>query len=56
MHIKYNLNKEVGYVHTLNGTGTSLNRLLIAIMENFQQEDGTIAIPKALLPYLNSRI
>jgi seryl-tRNA synthetase len=38
-------------VHTLNGTGTSLNRLWIAIVENFQQKDGTIKFPKILQPY-----
>ncbi|MFA6160644.1 MAG: serine--tRNA ligase [Patescibacteria group bacterium] len=39
------------YVHTLNGTGSALSRTPIALMENHQQEDGTIKIPKALIPY-----
>jgi seryl-tRNA synthetase len=56
MHIKYSNNGETGYVHTLNGTGTSLNRLWIAIVENFQNEDGTINIPEVLKPYLNTKI
>jgi seryl-tRNA synthetase len=43
------------YVHTLNGTGTSLNRLWIAIVENFQQADGTILIPEKLQKYMNNR-
>ncbi|MDD2785759.1 MAG: serine--tRNA ligase [Patescibacteria group bacterium] len=39
------------HVHTLNGTGSALSRTPIALMENHQQEDGTIKIPKALIPY-----
>jgi seryl-tRNA synthetase len=38
-------------VHTLNGSGLAIGRTLIAILENFQQSDGSIAIPRALLPY-----
>jgi seryl-tRNA synthetase len=44
--------KTVGYVHTLNGSGVALGRALIAVMENYQQEDGTIAVPEALRPYM----
>lgn len=36
-------------VHTLNGTATAVGRTLLAIMENHQQEDGTIAVPQALV-------
>lgn len=39
------------FVHTLNGTGIALSRLPIAILENYQQADGTIKIPEALIPY-----
>ena len=39
-------------VHTLNGTMVAVGRLLIALMENHQQADGTIAIPAALQPYV----
>jgi seryl-tRNA synthetase len=42
---------ETELLHTLNGTGISLARALIVIMENGQQEDGTIRVPKALVPY-----
>lgn len=42
---------ETLFMHTLNGTAISLARAIIAIMENGQQEDGTIRIPKALVPY-----
>jgi seryl-tRNA synthetase len=40
------------FVHTLNGSGLAVGRTLIAIMENYQQEDGSIAIPAALQPYM----
>ena len=45
-------NKKVEYVHTLNGSGLAVGRTLAAIMENYQNEDGTITIPNALRPYL----
>ena len=40
-------------VHTLNGSGLAVGRTLIAVMENYQQEDGTIRVPKALRPYMD---
>jgi seryl-tRNA synthetase len=40
------------FVHTLNGSGLAVGRTIIAIMENFQQKDGSIAIPPALRPYM----
>ena len=39
------------FVHTLNGTAVATSRALIAIFENYQQEDGTIGVPKALQPF-----
>ena len=39
-------------VHTLNGSGLAVGRTLVAILENYQQEDGTVAIPDALKPYM----
>ncbi len=42
----------VHYVHTLNGSGVAVGRALIAVMETYQQEDGSIAIPEALRPYM----
>ena len=42
------------YVGTLNGSGLAVGRTLIAIMENYQQEDGSIIIPDALRPYMNN--
>jgi seryl-tRNA synthetase len=44
--------KEVRYVHTLNGSGLAIGRTLIAILENYQQADGAVAIPAALQPYM----
>jgi len=44
--------KGTEFVHTLNGSGVAVGRLLIAIMENYQNEDGTITIPTALRPYM----
>ncbi len=41
------------YVHTLNSTLVATERTLVAIMENYQQEDGSIAIPEALVPYMS---
>ena len=40
------------FVHTLNGSGTAVGRALIAVMETYQQEDGSIAVPDALQPYM----
>ena len=41
------------FVHTLNGSGLAVGRTVAAIMENYQQEDGTIRVPEALQPYMN---
>lgn len=46
---------KVRYCHTLNGSGLATSRLLPAIMENYQQEDGSILIPEALVPYLGGK-
>lgn len=43
---------KVRFVHTLNGSGIAVGRCLIAIMENYQQEDGSIVVPDALRPYM----
>jgi seryl-tRNA synthetase len=44
--------RNVRHVHTLNGSGVAVGRALIAVMENYQQEDGSIAVPDALAPYM----
>jgi seryl-tRNA synthetase len=43
------------FVHTLNGSGLGLPRTLIAVLENYQREDGTIEVPRVLRPYLGGR-
>lgn len=43
---------KIDYVHTLNGSGLAVGRTVAAIMENYQQEDGSIKIPEALVPYM----
>ncbi|UCH34741.1 MAG: serine--tRNA ligase, partial [Armatimonadota bacterium] len=42
------------FVHTLNGSGIALPRTMIAVMENYQQADGSIRVPEALRPYMGS--
>ena len=44
--------RAVKYVHTLNGSGVAVGRCLIAVMENYQTEDGSIVIPEVLRPYM----
>jgi len=44
------------FVHTLNGSGLAVGRTLIAILENYQQADGTVRVPNALVPYLRGQI
>ena len=53
-NIRFKRNKEAKteYVHTLNGSGLAVGRTMIAIIENYQNEDGTITVPKALVPYM----
>ena len=48
-----NLDKVIEPVHTLNGSGVAVGRALLAILENFQNEDGTVRIPDVLKPYMN---
>jgi seryl-tRNA synthetase len=44
--------KATRYVHTLNGSGVAVGRALIAVMENYQNADGSITVPEALRPYM----
>jgi seryl-tRNA synthetase len=44
--------RAVRHVHTLNGSGVAVGRALIAVMENYQEADGSIAVPEALIPYM----
>jgi seryl-tRNA synthetase len=45
--------KKSEFVHTLNGSGLAVGRTYLAVLENYQQADGTVRIPDALLPYMN---
>jgi len=44
--------KTIGFVHTLNGSGVAVGRALIAVLENYQNEDGSITVPDVLRPYM----
>ncbi|NIJ61697.1 serine--tRNA ligase [Qipengyuania flava] len=44
--------KKTAFVHTLNGSGLAVGRTLVAVMENYQQEDGSVAVPEALASYM----
>jgi seryl-tRNA synthetase len=45
--------KKSEFLHTLNGSGLAIGRTYLAILENYQQADGTIKVPDALIPYMN---
>jgi seryl-tRNA synthetase len=47
--------RQVRHPHTLNGSGVAVGRALIAVMENYQQQDGSIAVPDVLQPYMGGR-
>lgn len=47
--------KSTQYVHTLNGSGLAVGRTLVALLENYHQEDGSVLIPEALHPYMDGR-
>ncbi len=47
--------KKVSYLHTLNGSGVALARTVIAILENYQQKDGSVVIPEVLRPYMQGK-
>ncbi|MFA9435553.1 MAG: serine--tRNA ligase [Candidatus Bathyarchaeota archaeon] len=56
LNVKYRLKEGArpeGFVHTLNNTAIATSRTMIALIEQYQQEDGTILIPEALRPYMN---
>ncbi|MGH9457317.1 MAG: serine--tRNA ligase, partial [Thermoanaerobaculia bacterium] len=45
-------NRRTDFVHTLNGSGLAVGRTLVAILENYQQADGSVVVPEALRPYM----
>jgi seryl-tRNA synthetase len=46
---------KTAFVHTLNGSGLAVGRTLVAVMENYQQPDGSIAIPAVIQPYMGGQ-
>ena len=54
MNIKYKENGKTALLHTLNGSGLAVGRTTAAILENFQNADGTVTIPEALVPYMGT--
>jgi seryl-tRNA synthetase len=44
------------FVHTLNGSGLAVGRTLIAIFEQFQEADGSVRVPEALVPYMGGQV
>lgn len=51
--IKCRSGKKVEFLHTLNGSGVAIGRTMVAILENYQQKDGSLIIPEALRPYMD---
>ena len=49
---KDNAKDKAEFVHTLNGSGVAIGRTVAAIIENYQQEDGSVKVPEVLLPYM----
>lgn len=57
MNIKYKTRDgKSGFLHTLNGSGLAVGRTTAAILENFQNADGSVRVPEALVPYMGTDI
>jgi len=54
--IRCRAGKKSEYLHTLNGSGLAVGRTWVAIVENYQQKDGSVVVPEALRPYLNEEV
>jgi seryl-tRNA synthetase len=54
--IRFQTGKKTEYAHTLNGSALAVGRTWVAIIENYQQKDGSVVVPEALRPYLNTEI
>jgi len=55
MNTRYQSKSGIRFVHTLNGSGLATPRLLISLIENYQQKDGSIKVPAVLQPYMNGK-
>jgi seryl-tRNA synthetase len=54
--IRFRAGKKAEFAHTLNGSGLAVGRTWVAIVENYQQKDGSVVVPEALRPYLNTEV
>src|SRR5213596_3054279 len=54
--IRFRSGKKTEYAHTLNGSGLAVGRTWVAIVENYQQKDGSVVVPEALRPYLDEEV
>jgi seryl-tRNA synthetase len=54
--IRYHAGKKNEPVHTLNGSGLAVGRTWVAIVENYQQKDGSVVVPEALRPYMGVEV
>ena len=52
LNCRYRTDKGPRFVHTLNGTAIAMGRALVAILENYQRADGTVAVPAVLVPFV----
>ena len=55
-NIRYRAGKKAEHLHTLNGSGLAVGRTWVAIVENYQQKDGSVVVPEALRPYLGEEV
>jgi seryl-tRNA synthetase len=56
IRFRYSANDKPQFVHTINGSGLAVGRTWLAILENYQQEDGSVLVPKALQPYIGVEV
>jgi seryl-tRNA synthetase len=54
--IRFQNGRKTEFVHTLNGSALAVGRTWVAIIENYQQKDGSVVVPQALRPYLNEEV
>jgi len=54
--IRYKAGKKTEFAHTLNGSGLAVGRTWVAIVENYQQKDGSVVIPEVLRPYMGEEV
>ena len=53
--IRFKSDKKISFIHTLNGSGLAVGRTLIAILENYQNEDGSVTVPEVIRPYMDGK-